>query len=62
MPIGENGIDLSLCYTIQESYNTNYRKESTSQKPQTNVDFCFILQQWLAQQPTNYNVYQWKER
>lgn len=26
--IGENGIgDLSLCYTMQESYNSSYTKE-----------------------------------
>lgn len=25
--IGENGIDLSLCFTMQESYNTSYTEE-----------------------------------
>lgn len=40
--IGENGIgDLSLCYTMQESYNTSYTKELEhySEAP----DKCWLL-------------------
>lgn len=42
---GENKMEnLPLCYTMLEE-----KKNNPLQKPCTNVDFCLVLYQWLAQ-------------